>query len=306
MVGAFGLNFAKNNIIQALTFATAGFALLSLGDAVVKTMAGQWPGTAIAALRYVFGAFGLMALLWWREGRSALTFPDLMIHIGRGLSVAVGASCFFVGISFIPIAEATTITFVQPVLVAILSGLVLRERAPRVAWIAMALSFAGVAIIVRPNLANVGWAGILPLATALLMAILVILNRVVAGRASALKMQFLISAAAVPPLLIIAIGGHFSGLSVLALSWPSGSVVARCALVACSASFAHGLVYMATERASAATIAPTTYVQLLVATLTGWVLFGEQPDLVTGLGAMLIVTAGLYLWRGQIKAKAQN
>jgi hypothetical protein len=51
------------NSRKALLLALAGFMLLSLGDAVVKTMAGQWPGSAIAALRYAFGAAGLVAIV---------------------------------------------------------------------------------------------------------------------------------------------------------------------------------------------------------------------------------------------------
>ncbi len=295
--GRYALFSGTNPKIQALALATAGFALLSFGDAVVKTMAGLWPGTAIAALRYVFGMIGLSALLWWREGRGAFSVPDRLIHAGRGLSVALGACCFFVGIAFMPIAEATTITFLQPIFVALLSGWLLRERAPAAVWVAMALSFVGVAVIVRPNMASIGVIGLLPLATALLMACTVILNRKVAGRASALKMQWLITGMAVPALIGFTIVGHVSGIKVLAVGWPDWSVVARCALVAVSASLAHSLVYMATERASAATVAPTTYVQLLMATFTGWLFFNERPDAMTALGASLIVGGGLWLWR---------
>ena len=53
---------------SGLVFALCGFALLSLGDAVVKTMAGEWPPTAIAALRYVLGAAGL-PLYWFMRRR---------------------------------------------------------------------------------------------------------------------------------------------------------------------------------------------------------------------------------------------
>jgi drug/metabolite transporter (DMT)-like permease len=70
-------------------------------------------------------------------------------------------------------------------------------------------------------------------------------------------------------------------------------------VVACTASAAHGLIYMATERVSAANIAPVTYVQLLTAVGLGMLWFGEQPDWVTAAGALLVVSAGLVLWRDQ-------
>jgi drug/metabolite transporter (DMT)-like permease len=282
-----------------LLYALAGFSLLSFGDAVVKTTAGMWPGTAFASLRYIFGAIGLSALLWHREGRVAFTIPDAALHWGRGACVAIGASCFFVAISFMPLAEATVISFASPIFVALLSALFLKEPASRAAWIATGLAFAGVVVVLRPNIANVGWVGILPLITAMTMSVMVILNRTVAGRASALKMQMLISVTALPLLLLLAVAGHASGLPALHIDVPDWTIVARCAVVACTASTAHGLIYMATERVSAANIAPVTYVQLLSAVGLGMLWFGEQPDWVTAAGALLVVSAGLVLWRGQ-------
>jgi drug/metabolite transporter (DMT)-like permease len=282
-----------------LLYALAGFSLLSLGDAVVKTTGGVWPGTAIASLRYVFGAIGLSVLLWRREGRAAFTMPDAALHWGRGACVAIGATCFFIAVSFMPLAEATVISFASPIFVALLSALFLKEPASRAAWAATALAFAGVVVVLRPNIANVGWIGVLPLITAMTMSVMVILNRTVAGRASALKMQMLISVTAVPLLLALALAGHASGLRTLQITLPDWTIVARCAVVACTASAAHGLIYMATERVSAANIAPVTYVQLLTAVGLGMLWFGEQPDWVTAAGALLVVSAGLVLWRDQ-------
>ena len=69
------------------------------------------------------------------------------------------------------------------------------------------------------------------------------------------------------------------------------------ALVACSASFAHWLIYMGTVRAGAATIAPMTYVQLVVAIGLGWLWFGDRPAAWSLLGGVIIIGSGLYLWR---------
>ncbi len=293
------MNDHDSRVRSGLLLAIGGFALLSVGDAVVKTMAGMWPGTAIAALRYGFGAFGLAGLLFAREGRAAFTLPDPKIHWARGFTVSVGSAAFFVAVSLMPLAEATVITFANPIFVALLSALFLREPATRAAWIATGFAFAGVIVVIRPNFAHVGLVGLLPLLTAFLMAVMVILNRRVAGRASALKMQFLISVTAVPILLLIAGTGQISGVPAFHFGWPHWSVILRCAAVACSASLAHGLLFMATERVSAASIAPLAYVQLLVAVFMGGLLFGNRPDAMTGLGALLVIGAGLILWRGQ-------
>ena len=65
---------ASTNDRSGLLFALGGFVLLSCGDAVAKTMAGQWAPTGVAALRYAFGALGLGVLLLLREGRSAFVY----------------------------------------------------------------------------------------------------------------------------------------------------------------------------------------------------------------------------------------
>ena len=69
--------------------------------------------------------------------------------------------------------------------------------------------------------------------------------------------------------------------------------------IALLATTGHSLIYIAVLRASAATVAPMTYVQLLVAAAIGWAWFGNAPDAATFAGAALIIGGGLLLWRAQ-------
>lgn len=282
---------------QGLLFALAGYMLLSMGDAMVKSMTPLWPGTAIAALRYSFGSIGLGALLLVREGRDAFRIGHQKVHWARALAVAFSAVCFFLGVRLMPLGDATAITFVMPMLTALLSALVLKEKVTRATLLASLVAFAGVLIILRPNLLDSGPAALLPLGSALGMACLILLNRKVAGTASVLAMQFIIALFATPILILFAVLGHVSGLPSMAVGWPEPSVILRCAIVAVSASLAHALIFLATTRASAATIAPMTYAQLLVAMTISTIFFNHPPDLTSLGGSALIVGAGLYLWR---------
>ncbi len=295
------MNTAQNRL-AGLAFAAAGYALLTIGDAVVKSIHGAWPGTAVAMLRYVFGAMGMCTLLWFREGRHGFACPLPLIQLGRGLCVALGSTFFFLAVAVMPLPEATVIQFANPILVAIFSMIFLKETARPAVWVATIIAMAGVVIVIRPNLANVGLAGLLPLGTAISMAMMVIFNRMAAGRASALQAQMLISVMAMPILILITLGGHVSGLPILEVSWPSASVVMKCAIVAVTGSLAHGLIYMATERVSAATMAPVTYIQLVVAVVLSALVFGHWPDLAVYAGSALIIAAGLILWRSAGRA----
>lgn len=284
---------------KALILAVCGFMLLSVGDVVVKTMAGAWPGSAVAALRYVIGAVGLTVLVALRVGRSGFVFPKPWLQVGRGAAVAGATLGFFLGVHVMPLADATSIVFTSPLLTVLLSALFLRERTPRATWGAIALAFVGVLIVLRPNLAALGLAALFPLGAALAMAVLMMLNRRAAGLAPALVLQMLIAVCAAPILVGIAIVGHLSGDAALAVPVPDWTIVARCAFVAVTASTGHWLIFRGTELASAATIAPTTYAELIVAVTAGALVFGDYPDAVSIVGMALIVAGGLWLWRAQ-------
>ncbi len=287
---------------SGFVFALLGFAFLTMGDIVVKTMANEWPGTAIGAMRYSLGALGLAVILAVKEGKKGFAVPKPWIQIGRGISVSVAAVCFFTSLFLMPLATATSITFLNPMFAALLSAVVLKEKPPRGTITATLAAFFGVVIVLRPNLAEAGWAVILPLIAAAGMAATMLFNRMAVGVASTLSMQFLISIIAAPVLIAFALVGDWSGAAALSVSWPSWSTIARCAVVAITATVSHTFIYMATMRASAAQVAPMVYVQLLIAVALGWAIFGDQPDAQTLIGAGIIVASGLYLWQMQRRA----
>lgn len=285
-----------------LLFALAGFSLLMVGDALVKGMRGMWSPAAMAATRYILAAAGLSAILIARQGIGALRMPRLGLHWVRGLGVSLGSVGMFAAVWIMPLSEATTIGFTQPMITALMAAAFLGERLRWSTVFATLAAFVGVIIVLRPDFAVLGLGVLLPLMCAVGMAMLVIANRVVAGRASVLVMQVYLALTASAILVVGTIAGHFSGIEALRMHWPDWTVVARCAIIAVTASFAHYLIYMGTMRAGAATVAPMTYGQLLMAVILGWIFFGDKPDALALLGAAIIIGAGLYLWyAGRVK-----
>jgi drug/metabolite transporter (DMT)-like permease len=289
----------RKGVGRALLLALAGFVILSVGDAIVKTMSGDWPAPAVSALRYNFGALGLGVAVALRYGRAGFVFPRPWLQLGRGAAVSVATICFFLGVMAMPLADATAIQFTSPILTAIIAGLVLRERVPRAAWGAILLAFVGVMIVLRPNFLELGAAALYPLGAAMGMAWLITFNRKSAGDAPILVMQFVLALIAAPMLLIAATLLALVGGPGFAVPFPSIEVILKCATVAVTASVAHLLIYWATMHAGAALVSPMTYVQLLVAAGLGWIWFADVPDAMTWFGAALIVAGGLWLWRSQ-------
>jgi len=287
---------------RALAIALLGFFLLASGDVVVKSIAAAWPGSATASLRYAFGTIGLALIVALRFGRAGFVLPKPWVQLGRGMAVGVATATFFLSLRVMPLADATAIVFTSPVWTVILSFLFLRERPAPAVLVSIALASAGVLLILRPNVLAFGSEALLPLAAAVAMACLFILNRKAGGSAPIIVLQFLVALMALPILFTLAALGHFSGDPAQAIGWPSIWVIAGSLVVAVTATCGHWCIFRATELASAATIAPMTYVQLLVALAAGALLFGDLPSWPMLAGAGLIICGGLWLWRAQRRA----
>lgn len=286
----------KHQERSGLLWALAGFCTLSIGDAIVKGMAGEWPAPMMVLVRYIVGSIALGGLLAWKEGWQALKPPPMGLQWLRGAAISCSAIGMFMAVWIMPLAEATTIAFTQPMITAVLGMLFLREPARPSTWIATLIAFLGVLIVLRPGFNDAGWGVLFPLLGATGMAVTIIANRAVMGRASVLAMQYYMSITALVFLTFVVLAGHFSGIERFHVGVPDWTVVARCAFIGISASFAQWFIFMGTVRAGASTVSPMTYGQLLMAVLFGWLFFDDHPDGVSLLGALVIIGAGLYLW----------
>jgi drug/metabolite transporter (DMT)-like permease len=285
--------------------AACGFGLLTCGDAVIKSMAGLWPVPAIAALRFALAVPLLTVVVAFTGGPKAFSVQKPWIQVGRGLALSASSVLFFLSLFVMPLAEATSIVFVSPVITALLSAAFLKEPMHPRAWLATGLALAGVALVLRPNLAALGPVALLPLCAAFFFSTMIILNRMAAGSGSAMALQWAMVCVAAPTVLAGAVIGHFSGVSALEIGWPDGSVILRCAIVAVSASTAHWLIFQGTMRTTAANAAQAVYIQLPVALAIDALIFRHFPDAMAMAGALLIVCAGLSMWFHQ-RQKAED
>jgi drug/metabolite transporter (DMT)-like permease len=277
-------------------FALVGFALLSCGDALIKTIGSGWPAPAIACLRFTIAIPMLAMVVAGTQGRQGFHITRPWIHFGRGLTLGVSSTLFFLSIFLMPLSEATAILFLNPIFAAILSMLVFGEKMRAKAWLMTGGALVGVALVLRPNVAELGLAAFMPVGTAFLFAVLMILNRMAAGTGSGIALQWIAAMFAAPVLAIVAFAGNVSGLPALSVHMPAASVVLICAIVAVSASISHWLIFQSTLRASAADASQAVYVQLPVALALDALVFGKLPDTMAFAGVALIVAAGLGMW----------
>lgn len=99
---------------SGLLYALAGFAVLSMGDGVIKSMAGEWSPVAISALRFTLAAVALGLMAFYLEGAKVLREMWRWPQAGRGLALAISSTIFFTSLFLLPLATATAINFTSP------------------------------------------------------------------------------------------------------------------------------------------------------------------------------------------------
>jgi S-adenosylmethionine uptake transporter len=224
----------------------------------------------------------------------------------RGLLLAMATVFFFSALQHLPMAEAIAIFFAQPIILTLLSVVLLGERLRARRISAILVGLAGTIIIVQPSVLVFGWAAILPLGSAVSMALYMVLTRHLADDVNPYQMQFLGSVAAMIVLGAVVLvgsllsipGASMSMLTYQETGWVIGMGVA--------ATLGHAFIVLAAGKAPASLLAPFQYVEIIGATTLGYLVFGDIPANSTILGVGIIIASGLYLFhRENVAARRQ-
>jgi drug/metabolite transporter (DMT)-like permease len=207
-----------------------------------------------------------------------------------------------------PIADATAIFFISPMVIAVFSVIFLSERVGPQRWMAIGVGFLGVLIMIRPGTDAFTMVALLPLLAATCYAALHMLTRRLGATDSAATMAVYMQAA----FLIFSIlagltighgrfdvSGHPS-LSFLlrAWVWPDPGDAALFLLTGIGSALGGFLISQAYRICEAALIAPLEYAALPMAIFWGFMVFSEWPDRMAWWGISLIIGSGIYMiWR---------
>jgi drug/metabolite transporter (DMT)-like permease len=218
-----------------------------------------------------------------KDWRALVEAPKPHLQIVRGIFPVVAAFLMIAAMGRIPIADATATFFVSPLIAVLLAIPLLGERIGPAKWLALALGFAGMLIIVRPGTGAVDWAHLFALATALIVAFYQIFTSLVTRTSSAKTTLFFMAATAAAITSCI-----------VPFTWTSTDWMHWLHLVGVSIVYAagHGMYIMAHARAEASKLAPFVYFQLFGSMVAGFVFYDQVPRLYTLLGAALIATGG--------------
>lgn len=271
----------------ALYWLFAGIALFATMDAAAKWVARSYPLTAAVWLRYLVPTLMVGSYLFATRGWKFAHAPRPGIQIVRGITLVASTLCFWTALSHLPLVEAATVSFVGPTMVVIFSAFLLGERPLRSHWIALTMGFIGVLIALRPGLSHPGVGAIAALGSAAFYSLYLVLTRKVAGEADSLTSLF--HANAIGALALTVIAPATARMPSSTAEW----IILP--MLGIFGSIGHWCMIKAYSRADATALAPFMYVQLLVATFYGWLIYDNLPDGFTLLGMMVILSSGLYV-----------
>ena len=277
---------------SALALMALSMTLLAAGDAVVRVMGEVMSAGQIIATRGVIIILLLGLGMAWR----GISFDRRLIFdrwsVARALAETVSTYCFFISLQLIPLAVSTTVVFIFPVLLTLVSIPLFGERVGVFRWVAVLMGFAGVMIMAAPDGDGLNLALILPFTTALAL---------VARDLATRKINAEITAPQVT--LTTAIVTSFFGFLSFPFGWGVIGVkeISLLPLAAILVALSFTVYIMAIRKGELSIIAPSQYLVILWATFWGALIWGEWPGQNAVIGGGLIIAAGcLILWRERV------
>lgn len=282
---------ARNKLWLGIACLVLGQWTLTLLDTAGKLLAQSgYHVVMIAWMRYslntVLMAVTLAPIYRRRTGRSILQARQPVLQIVRALLLLLATIVFFSVLKIVPLAEGTAMNFCAPLIVLAVSPWVLGERSYPSRWVAVAVGFAGMLIVMRPG-GNIVPAGVLlGAASAIIFASVVVLTRKT-NRSD-------------DPMVTLFYGGVVGMVAsslIVPFFWSSQLPSTREWLILAStgvtSTIGHFFVNSAYKHAEASLLTPFAYLQIISAAAMGWLVFNQLPDGLTALGIAVICASGM-------------
>ncbi|ANC03759.1 MULTISPECIES: DMT family transporter [Pseudomonas] len=273
-----------NHPLRGIALVVAATFLFASHDGLSKFLGGIYPVIMVVWARYVVHTLLMAGIFMPQAGLRVLRTRRPLLQTLRALSLLSTSLLFTAGLQYLPLAEATSVNFLAPVLVTALSAPLLKERVTLGQWLAVVMGFIGVLVVVHPGGAMFTPAILFPFGSALGFCFYQLLTRILAAHDSPTTSNFY--AGLCNTLIMSALVPFF---------WQTPQwqhVLLMLALGGCGMT-AHLLLTKAFRHAAPALLAPFSYCQIVFAGVLGLVVFGQVPDTTSIVGIAIICLSGL-------------
>jgi len=284
-LSAFGRVIPSPMARGMLLAVAAGIAFQCL-NATIKLLVADLPPLFVAWSRWTIGLLLVAPLLVAGAGLASLRTGQFHLHGLRACFHTAGYTLWYLSVAMIPLAEAAALGFSGPIFVAIGAVLFLGETVRARRWLAVAVGFAGVLVIVRPGFAAVNWGTLMMLASVPVIAASNLIAKKLTARDSPQVIVFWQSVLAAVCFLPLAI-----------LDWrvPTVGQLGWLVLAAVFGQIGYLLMINAYRLADISAVQPTFFLGIVWAALFDHFLFGRSADLPTFVGAAVIVASTSYI-----------
>ncbi len=251
----------------------------------------------VMELRSLIGFVLLYPLIRRNGGFAAMKTSRPIQHIGRNI-IHYGAQLgWFFALTLIPLGQVVSIEFTMPIWTAILAASFLGERITIWKVTAIVLGIIGVIVIVRPATGEINQGQLIALAAAVGFGVSVAMMKSLTRTEKTVAIIFWM-------LVVQSAAGLLPALYVW--QWPSAHTWGWITVIAFCGTFSHYCMARAMLHADATVVLPMDFLRVPLTATLGWLLYSERLDMLTVLGAMLILTGNLLNLKppAQIPARA--
>ena len=274
--------------VRGMLWMALGGILFSMLNTIARVMTLQMDPYEAQFLRYLCGLIIMLPLLW-RDGLAAYKPVDIKGQFWRGGVHTVGLILWFTALPKIPMADITAIGFTGPIFIMIGAAWFLGEPMRRDRWIAALIGFAGVMVVVLPNLqGSGGWYNLVMLAASTVFAASFLITKALTRYEK-------------PGVIVLwqSITVSIFSIPMALMNWQNPTLLQWVAFFAAGVLGTAGH-YSLTRAFHTADISATQslrFLDLIWASLMGWWVFSDVPSHSTWLGALVILLSTVWIAR---------
>ena len=279
----------SSRVTLGLILMTIAMLSIPLVDGLAKHLSVSYSPLFLGWARYAVASLIVLPFTAAIHGPRLFPAERRASHVFRTVFLVTAMTLYFLSIARIPLATAASTFFVGPIIAAVLSVMVLKERLTSRKALSLTLGFVGSIVILRPG-GSMDPGILLALGSGIFFAFYLIATRHAAQDSDPVK-----------TLAFQCVLGMVLLTPQAAVSWsaPASNDLLFFAGLGLFSAISHLLSIAAFRLADASTLAPLVYLELIGAALVGYVAFDEVPGMPTIVGAGLIIVAGLILLRPQ-------